>query len=237
MPHSLNIRRLPLAAAALALCAALPAAQASSHREAPYIATQPKVDATDFYMFSSYEADRSGYVTLIANYLPLQDAYGGPNYFSLDANALYEIHVDNNGDAKEDLSFQFRFKNTLKGITLPINGKNVAIPLIQAGAVTDKAAAALNLNETFTVDLVRGDRRSGSRADCWREQGDPRRQRQPGPWPGRKRRCASAGDGRQLQPHFVSRYSGWQERGPARCSQVGCRANQRDHPSGFARYL
>ena len=164
MSHPFFSRLLPVAAAALAVCAAMSAAQASSHREAPYITTQPKVDASDFYMFSSYEADRSGYVTLIANYLPLQDAYGGPNYFSLDPNALYEIHIDNNGDAKEDLSFQFRFKNTLKGITLPINGKNMAIPLIQAGAVTDRAAAALNLNETFTVDLVRGDRRSGSRA-------------------------------------------------------------------------
>jgi len=156
-------RRLTVVAAALAVCAVMPVAQASSHREAPYITTQPKVDATDFYMFSSYEADRSGYVTLIANYLPLQDAYGGPNYFSLDPNALYEIHIDNNGDAKEDLSFQFRFKNTLKGITLPINGKNMAIPLIQAGTVSDKAAAALNVNETFTVDLVRGDRRGGTR--------------------------------------------------------------------------
>ena len=54
------------------------------------------------------------YVTLIANYQPLQDAYGGPNYFTLDPNALYEIHIDNNGDAKEDLTFQFRFNNTLQ---------------------------------------------------------------------------------------------------------------------------
>mgnify|MGYP002661044614 CR=1 FL=1 len=60
---------------------------ASSHREAPFITTSPKVDGTDFYMFNSYEAGKSGNVTLIANYLPLQDAYGGPNYFSLDPNA------------------------------------------------------------------------------------------------------------------------------------------------------
>ena len=53
-------------------------------------------------------------MTLIANYLPLQDAYGGPNYFKLDANALYEIHIDNNGDGKEDITFQFRFNNSLK---------------------------------------------------------------------------------------------------------------------------
>jgi hypothetical protein len=151
-----------LCAALAALCA--PAAQASSHREAPFITTAPKVDASDFYMFNSYEAGRGAYVTLIANYLPLQDAYGGPNFFKLDPNALYEIHVDNNGDAKEDLTFQFRFKNTLKGITLPIGGQNVAIPLTQAGGVTDVNAANLNVNETFTVDVMRGDRRTGERA-------------------------------------------------------------------------
>ena len=155
---------LPLAAAALALLSALPPASASSHREAPFITTQPKVDASDFYMFSSYETGRSAYVTLIANYQPLQDAYGGPNYFSMDPNAQYEIHVDNNGDAKEDISFQFRFKNTLKGITLPINAKSVAIPLIQAGAVADRNAGTLNVNESFTLDVVRGDRRSGTRS-------------------------------------------------------------------------
>ena len=159
-PHR---RLLPVAAAILALTAALPASQASSHREAPFIASQPKVDGTDFYMFASYEPGRAGYVTMLANYLPLQDGYGGPNYFSLDANALYEIHLDNNGDAKEDLSFQFRFKNALKAKTLAINGKDVSIPLIQFGAVSDPKAATLNVNESFTVDLVRGDRRSGSK--------------------------------------------------------------------------
>ncbi len=140
--------------------------QASSHREAPFITTAPKVDATDFFMFRSYEAGRNNYVTLIANYAPLQDAYGGPNYFSLDPNALYEIHIDNNGDAKEDLSFQFRFKNTLansgKGIELNVGGQNVAIPLIQAGAISSVKDASLNLAETYTVNVVRGDRRSGT---------------------------------------------------------------------------
>ena len=92
---------------------------ASSHREAPGIAGMPRVDATDFYMFSSYEPGRTGYVTLIANYLPLQDPYGGPNYFALDNNALYEISVDNNGDASADLTFQFRFTNTYKNLAVP----------------------------------------------------------------------------------------------------------------------
>ncbi|HJW11639.1 MAG TPA: DUF4331 domain-containing protein, partial [Albitalea sp.] len=159
-------RVLPIVAAVCATLAGLCAApaQASSHREAPFITTQPKVDATDLYMFASYEPGRDGYVTLITDYLPLQAPYGGPNYFTLDQNALYEIHIDNNGDAKEDLTFQFRFKNKLNNVTLPIGGKNVAIPLIQAGTVTDVKSPSLNVSESYTVDLVRGDRRSGTRA-------------------------------------------------------------------------
>ena len=82
-------RAMILGAALLPLCAA-----ASSHREAPAIAGMPRVDGTDFYMFRSYEPGRSAYVTFIANYIPLQDAYGGPNYFNLDPKAVYEIHVD-----------------------------------------------------------------------------------------------------------------------------------------------
>jgi len=163
--RSLPIRALTLATAIGAVFAAAmsPSAQASSHREAPSITTTPKVDATDFYMFNSYEPGRAGYVTLIANYVPLQDAYGGPNYFKMDPNALYEIHVDNNGDAKEDITFQFRFKNTSKGQTLSIGGTNVAIPLTQFGSVSDAAGANLNVTESYTVDIVRGDRRTGTR--------------------------------------------------------------------------
>jgi len=159
-------RMLPLAAALCAALAGLIAqpAQASSHREAPSITTTPKVDATDLYMFSSYEPGREGYVTLIANYLPLQAPYGGPNYFTMDQNALYEIHIDNNGDAKEDITFQFRFKNKLNSVTLPIGGKNIAIPLIQAGQVTDVKSPSLNVSESYTVDVVRGDRRGGTKA-------------------------------------------------------------------------
>ena len=161
------IRHTALALASLAFCASLATvAQASSHREAPFITTVPKVDATDFYMFRSYEASRTDYVTLIANYVPLQDPYGGPNYFAMDPNALYEIHIDNNGDAKEDLSFQFRFKNTLAnagaGISLSVGGKMVNIPLVQAGAVANVNDGNLQLAETFTVSVARGDRRKGT---------------------------------------------------------------------------
>jgi hypothetical protein len=156
-------RTAPLLGAALMAACGL--AGASSHREAPFITTVPKVDATDFYLFRSYEPGRSDYVTMIANYLPLQDAYGGPNYFALDPNALYEIHIDNNGDAKEDLSFQFRFKNTLAGngagVNLMVGGKSVNIPLIQAGGISMPNDPSLQLHETFSVSVVRGDRRGG----------------------------------------------------------------------------
>ena len=143
-----------LAHAGLLLVAA-GGAWASSHREAPFITTSPKVDGTDFYMFRSYEGvasngsgGRSDFITLLANYQPLQAAYGGPNYFSLDPNALYEIHVDNNGDAREDITFQFRFKNALKSIPLTIGSASVAIPLIQAGAVANLNDANLNVNDS-----------------------------------------------------------------------------------------
>src|ERR1700676_5605441 len=78
-------------------------AHASSHREAPLITTTPKLDGTDFYMFRSYEPGRAGFVTLVANYLPLQDPNGAPNYFQLDPDAIYEIHVDNAGDGTPDI--------------------------------------------------------------------------------------------------------------------------------------
>jgi hypothetical protein len=148
-----------IAAAALALATALPA-QASSHREAPFITTAPKVDGTDFYMFRSYEAGREDRVVIIANYLPLQDAYGGPNYFSLDPQALYEIHIDNTGDGVEDLSFQFRFDTLVKGLAVPVGDKMVPVPLVNIGAIGIGDDAAQNVVETYTLDIVRGDRRS-----------------------------------------------------------------------------
>ena len=64
----------------------------SSHREAPNITEMPKVDNTDVYAFRSYEPGREGFVTLIANFQPLQEPGGGPNYFTMDPNAIYEIH-------------------------------------------------------------------------------------------------------------------------------------------------
>lgn len=146
------------------------AAQASSHREAPAIAGMPRVDATDFYMFNSYEPTRDGYVTLIANYIPIQAPYGGPNYFTFDNDAIYEIHIDSNGDAKEDVTFQFDFSTILldtTGKTLEIgtggNAKQVAIPLRNYGPIADKGDANINESETFTLTMIKGDRRTGER--------------------------------------------------------------------------
>ncbi|MDI3382046.1 DUF4331 domain-containing protein [Xenophilus aerolatus] len=139
-------------------------ASASSHREAPSIAGMPKLDATDFYMFRSYEPNRADYTTLIANYQPDQGPYGGPNYFTMDPNGLYEIHIDNTGSGSESLTFQFRFTNTLRDIQLPISGQQVSIPLVQAGPITGPNQATSNLRETFTLTVVRGDRRKGAAA-------------------------------------------------------------------------
>ncbi|HYF43771.1 MAG TPA: DUF4331 domain-containing protein [Ramlibacter sp.] len=149
----------PLAAGAMvALCVAS-GSFAASHREGPAITAMPKVDATDLYMFRSYETGRQDFVTVLANYQPFQDPQGGPNYYMFDPDALYEIHVDNNGDAVEDLTFQFRFQNTSKSTALPVGGKQVKIPLIVSGPVSGVNPASLNVRETYSVDVVRGQRR------------------------------------------------------------------------------
>jgi hypothetical protein len=127
---------------------------ASSHREAPAIAGTPRVDGTDFYMFRSYEAGRSAYVTLIANYIPLQDPYGGPNYFSLDTDALYRINIDTTGDANPDLTFTFRFSNTYKDLAVDANGKKVPVPLINIGPITS-AGTNLNVSQSYTVAVTK----------------------------------------------------------------------------------
>jgi hypothetical protein len=141
-------------------------ASASSHREAPSIAGSPRVDGTDFYMFDSYEPGRTGFVTLIANYNPLQDAYGGPNYFALDPNASYDINIDNNGDGVADIVFSVKVTNTYKNIALPVGGKQVAIPLLAAGQVgvggDPTATAALNLIQTYSVAIKRGSGSQGT---------------------------------------------------------------------------
>ena len=163
------VRKRGLVAAAITatITAALPfTAQGSSHREAPNITRLPTVDSTDFYLFNSYQPARDGYVTLLANYIPLQQPYGGPNYFAMDPAALYEIHVDNDGDAREDLTFQFRFTNRLpddnRGFRLDIGDQKVAIPLKNKGPVAIGDDSNLNFRESYELKLVRGLRRGGN---------------------------------------------------------------------------
>ena len=70
----------------------------SSHREAPEISKDPVADSTDLYAFVS--PDDPSTVTIIANYVPLQQPAGGPNFYEFGNDVLYEIHIDNDGDAR-----------------------------------------------------------------------------------------------------------------------------------------
>lgn len=152
------------AAAALLMSAATPL-WASSHREAPNITKTPKVDNTDVYAFRSYQPGRAAYTTLIANFQPFEDPGGGPNYFTMDPDALYEIMVDNNGDAVEDVTFRFKFNNNLRnrgnGITVNAGGKSLPIAPRHIGQITDWRDPDQGEVERYTVTVVRGDRRSG----------------------------------------------------------------------------
>ena len=116
---------------------------ASSHREAPLISGDPKVDATDLYAFVS--PDDASKVTLIANYIPFEEPAGGPNFFSFDDNALYEIKIDNNGDARPDVTYQFQFKTTVK---------NPNTFLYNTGAINSLTDDNYNVRQTYTLTKV-----------------------------------------------------------------------------------
>ena len=84
-------------------------ATASSHREAPLIAGLPQYDNTDLYAFRSPE--RTNTVTLAANWIPFEEPAGGPNFYSFATDARYDIHVDNDADARPDVTFRWTFKD------------------------------------------------------------------------------------------------------------------------------
>lgn len=142
---------------------AVPDSNASSHREAPMIVADPLADNTDVYAFRSTESGRSGFVTLIANFIPFQEPSGGPHFYKFDDNVLYEIKVDNTGDGVEDVSYQFRFKTTFVNpdIVLGMAAPNQALggtggiePLITSLDDPD-----YNEPQTYTVTRVnRGSR-------------------------------------------------------------------------------
>ena len=84
----------------------------SSHREAPEISKDPVADSTDVYAFVS--PDRPDTVTLIANYIPLQGPAGGPNFYSFGDDVLYEIHIDNDGNGQDNITYAFHFQTRLR---------------------------------------------------------------------------------------------------------------------------
>jgi hypothetical protein len=123
---------------------------ASSHREAPLIAGDPAADNTDLYAFVS--PDDPSTVTIIANYIPLQEPAGGPNFNPFDDAVRYEIHVDNNGDARDDITYRFRFK------TLQKSGKDgVSSFLYNNGQVTTLDDVNLLARQTYSVTKIKGD--------------------------------------------------------------------------------
>ncbi|GAA2613358.1 DUF4331 domain-containing protein [Dactylosporangium fulvum] len=132
-----------LAAAGVAFLGLGPATSAaSSHREAPLIAADPAVDNTDLYAFVSPE--RAGYVTFIANWQPFEEPHSGPNFYPFATDAVYNINVDNDGDAKADAVFRWTFQNVDK------RGGNTF--LYANGPVTSIDDENLLFRQTYTLE-------------------------------------------------------------------------------------
>jgi hypothetical protein len=117
----------------------------SSHREAPEISKDPVADSTDLYAFVS--PDSPDTVTLIANYIPLQEPAGGPNFYEFGDDVLYTINIDNNGDSKADISFEFRF-------TTKVQDENTF--LYNTGPITSISDPAFNRRQYYSVTVVDG---------------------------------------------------------------------------------
>jgi hypothetical protein len=119
-------------------------AQASSHREAPLIAGLPQYDNTDTYAFRS--PDRQNTVTLAANWIPFEEPAGGPNFYPWAEDARYIVKVDNDGDAKADIVYRWRFKDHYRS-------RNTF--LYNTGQVTSIGDPDLNFRQTYTLTEVR----------------------------------------------------------------------------------
>jgi hypothetical protein len=117
----------------------------SSHREAPEISKDPAADSADLYAFVS--PDKPDTVTLIANYVPLQIPASGPNFFEFGDDVLYEIHVDNDGDGRPDLTYQFRFSTELR---------NDRTFLYNTGQIDSLDSANWNRRQFYSVTRVDG---------------------------------------------------------------------------------
>lgn len=160
-----TIALLGVMCATLILNGAIRSSQASSHREAPFIALDPTADNTDVYAFRSTEQGREGFVTLIANFIPDQSPGNGPHYFKFDDTVLYEIKIDNTGDGVEDISYQFQFTDQIKNpdIVLGMAAPNEAL---KSGGKIDPLITSLrdpDYNEVQAYSVTRVDKRSGSR--------------------------------------------------------------------------
>ncbi|MBC8160642.1 MAG: DUF4331 domain-containing protein [Roseiflexaceae bacterium] len=119
----------------------LPApSKASSHREAPLMSRDPSVDNTDVYAFVS--PDKPDTVTILANFIPFEEPAGGPNFYSFDENARYELKIDNDGDARPDLSYRFIFETELRN-------KNSF--LYNTGPITSLDDPDWNLRQVYDV--------------------------------------------------------------------------------------
>jgi len=116
---------------------------ASSHAEAPLISQDPRADNTDLYAFVS--PDKTNTVTMIANYIPLEQPASGPNFYSFDDTVLYEIKVDNNGDGRDDLAYQFRFHTATR---------NPNTFLYNTGPISSLGDTNWNRPQTYSVTLV-----------------------------------------------------------------------------------
>jgi len=115
----------------------------SSHREAPEISKDPVADSTDVYAFVS--PDKPGTVTLIANYIPLQEPAGGPNFYEFGDDVLYAIHIDNTGNGEADLSFEFRFRTK-------VADENTF--LYNTGPITSIHSPTFNRRQFYDVTMV-----------------------------------------------------------------------------------
>jgi hypothetical protein len=122
----------------------------SSHREAPEISKDPVADSTDVYAFVS--PDKPSTVTLIANYIPLQAPAGGPNFYEFGDDVLYEIHIDNNGDGRADISYEFRFQTTVR---------DPDTFLYNTGPIESLSSANWNRVQTYSVSVNGGSLGSG----------------------------------------------------------------------------
>src|SRR5437763_6881380 len=120
-------------------------ASMSSHREAPEISKDPVADNADVYAFVS--PDRPDTVTLISNFVPLQDPPGGPNFFEFGDDVLYSINIDNDGDGKPEISYLFRFSTQLR---------NPNTFLYNTGPVTSLGSPNWNKRQFYSVTRVDG---------------------------------------------------------------------------------